>query len=149
MQQIYRRTPLSKYDFALWHRCSPVNLLHIFRTPFPRNTSGWLLLNTLSFSFVKRSLLEWEHLIWFLRISDSQEMIKEIIFLEERAGQDRYLHMFWYKQKPCSSLHFISMVEYISFSASLLSLLIIGFSNSAQFRLICPGYRVRNIPRKI
>ena len=26
------------------HRCSPVNLLHIFRTPFHRNTSGWLLL---------------------------------------------------------------------------------------------------------
>ena len=26
------------------HQCSPVNLLHIFRTPFPRNTSGWLLL---------------------------------------------------------------------------------------------------------
>ena len=25
--------------------CSPVNLLYIFRTPFPGNTSGWLLLN--------------------------------------------------------------------------------------------------------
>ena len=32
-------------EIALRHRCSPVNLLHIFRTPFPRNTSGWLLLN--------------------------------------------------------------------------------------------------------
>ena len=31
MQQIYR------------HGCSPVNLLHIFRTPFPSNTSEWLL----------------------------------------------------------------------------------------------------------
>ena len=29
---------------ALRHGCSPVNLLHILRTPFPRNTSGWLLL---------------------------------------------------------------------------------------------------------
>ena len=29
---------------TLRHACSPVNLLHIFRTPFPRNTSGWLLL---------------------------------------------------------------------------------------------------------
>ena len=27
------------------HGCSPVNLLHIFRTPFPKNTSGWLLLD--------------------------------------------------------------------------------------------------------
>ena len=31
-------------EIALWHGCSGVNLLHIFRTPFPRNTSGWLLL---------------------------------------------------------------------------------------------------------
>ena len=30
---------------ALRHGCSRVNLLHIFRTPFPRNTSGWLLLS--------------------------------------------------------------------------------------------------------
>ena len=29
---------------ALRHGCSPVNLLHIFRTPFPKNTSGRLLL---------------------------------------------------------------------------------------------------------
>ena len=39
---------LSKWNFfkieiALRHGCSPVNLLHIFRTSFPRNTSGWLL----------------------------------------------------------------------------------------------------------
>ena len=47
MQQIYRRTPMSKCNFthfALRHGCSPVNLLHFFRTPFPENTSGWLLL---------------------------------------------------------------------------------------------------------
>ena len=25
---------------ALRHGCSPVNLLHIFRTPFPKNTSA-------------------------------------------------------------------------------------------------------------
>ena len=31
-------------EIALRHGCSPVNLLHIFRTPVPRNTSGWLLL---------------------------------------------------------------------------------------------------------
>ena len=29
-------------EMALRHWCSPVNLLHIFRTPFPKNTSGWL-----------------------------------------------------------------------------------------------------------
>ena len=53
MQQIYR-TPVLKCDFnkdasnfieiTLRHGCSPVNLLHIFRAPFPKNSSGGLLL---------------------------------------------------------------------------------------------------------
>ena len=31
-------------EIALRHGCSPVNLLHIFRKPFSKNTSVWLLL---------------------------------------------------------------------------------------------------------
>ena len=31
-------------EITLCHGCSPVNLLHIFRTPFLKNTSEWLLL---------------------------------------------------------------------------------------------------------
>ena len=31
-------------EIDLRHGCFPVNLLHIFRTPFPKNISGWLLL---------------------------------------------------------------------------------------------------------
>ena len=31
---------------TLRHGCSPVNLLHIFRTPFSKNTSGRLLLKS-------------------------------------------------------------------------------------------------------
>ena len=56
MQQVYRRTPMPKCDFnkvahsfidiTLPHRCSSVNLLHIFRPPFLRKTSGRLLLIT-------------------------------------------------------------------------------------------------------
>ena len=37
MQQMYRTRPMQKCD-------SPVNLMHIFRTPCPKNTSGRLLL---------------------------------------------------------------------------------------------------------
>ena len=54
MQQIYRRTSMPKCDFnkialnfieiALRHGRSPVNFLHIFRTPFFKSTSEWLLL---------------------------------------------------------------------------------------------------------
>ena len=31
-------------EITLWHGCSPVNLLNIFRTPFLKSTSGRLLL---------------------------------------------------------------------------------------------------------
>ena len=34
-------------EIILRHGYSPVNLLHIFRTPFLKNTSGWLLLRVL------------------------------------------------------------------------------------------------------
>ena len=34
-----------KHLYALLYGCSPVNLLHISRTPFLKKTSGWLLLN--------------------------------------------------------------------------------------------------------
>ena len=55
MQQIYWKTLMPKCDFNkvalqlywnhLRHACSPVNLLHIFRTTFPKNVSRGLLLN--------------------------------------------------------------------------------------------------------
>ena len=54
MQQMYRGAPIPKFDFnkvqnnffeiILRHWCSPVNLLLIFRIPFPKNTSEGLLL---------------------------------------------------------------------------------------------------------
>ena len=31
-------------EIALRHGCSSVDLMHIFRTPFSENASGWLLL---------------------------------------------------------------------------------------------------------
>ena len=63
MQQIHRRTPMPKWNFnkvaklfysiklqsyfieiALRHGCSPINVLHIFRRPFPKDTPKGLLL---------------------------------------------------------------------------------------------------------
>ena len=55
IQQIYRRTPMPKCDFnkvakrLYWNRTSAwvfsCKFAYIFRTPFPRSTYGWLLLN--------------------------------------------------------------------------------------------------------
>ena len=41
---------MSKCDFnkVAKQLCSPVNLLRIFRIPFPRNTSGWQLLKVVA-----------------------------------------------------------------------------------------------------
>ena len=79
-QQIYRRTPMPKCDFnevalqlvwnhtgnfteiTLRYECSPVNLLHIFWTPFLKNTSGWLLLTLGTWAiFAKRYMLDIWH----------------------------------------------------------------------------------------
>ena len=59
MQQIYRRTLMPKCDLKkllssfieieLWYGCSPIHLLHIFRTFFAKNTSGRLLLHFVSY----------------------------------------------------------------------------------------------------
>ena len=52
MQQIYRRTPMPKSKTLLKNHtlawiffCNSVNLVYIFRTPFPKNTSGELILD--------------------------------------------------------------------------------------------------------
>ena len=68
MQPIYKKTPIPKCDFkkltcnfieiARWHGCSPVNLLDIFRTPFPNNTSGQLLVKLDIFKTVKVSITD-------------------------------------------------------------------------------------------
>ena len=34
----------NKVEITLPGGCSPKNLLHIFKAPFPKNASGWLLL---------------------------------------------------------------------------------------------------------
>ena len=49
MQQIYWRPPIPKLRFR--HGCPPVNLLHIFRGPFPKNTPGGILLLILPMHF--------------------------------------------------------------------------------------------------
>ena len=49
MQQICRRKLRNFIEITLRHRCSLVNLLHIFRTHFYRNTYEALLLNIYNF----------------------------------------------------------------------------------------------------
>ena len=58
-------------DVARRHGCSLVNLLRIFRTPFPRNTSGWLFLHSVNVILENRkrfsgfSQINWLVPIWW------------------------------------------------------------------------------------
>ena len=51
-------------EIALRHGCSPLNLLHIFRISFPKNTFGWLLLFLTHFwsMLVFSGTIKWKHL---------------------------------------------------------------------------------------
>ena len=46
-------------EIALRHGCSPVNLLHISRTPFTKNTSRWLLLSIIAITEKKEKQKVW------------------------------------------------------------------------------------------
>ena len=82
MQQVYRRRSMPKCDFTkvafsfieiiLRHECSPVIMLHIFRTSFLKNISGGLLLNVWSvehslFIVVKLLRFKWKRWRIFLK----------------------------------------------------------------------------------
>ena len=88
--QIYRRTPMPKCDFnkvakqlywiELWYGCSPVHLLHIFRTVFPKNTSEGQLLYLLK-SFIS---LTWFFLAWIILCNFSF-----LVIWSDRSSQRR------------------------------------------------------------
>ena len=50
-------------EIALLHGFSPVNLLHIFRTPFSQNTTGWLLLQYIWTDYTKIQTDYWEKIL--------------------------------------------------------------------------------------
>ena len=58
-------------EMTLWNGCSPLNLLHIFRTHFPKNTYGGLLLAIIDVWLSSRCTSELQHqqqreqLFWF------------------------------------------------------------------------------------
>ena len=83
-------------EIALRDRCYPVNLLHIFRTSFHKNTSGRLLL-MLAWNKIKR--LNDLKLYYFPKIFEAK-MKKTITLISEKHGgwrillNERFLYFF-------------------------------------------------------
>ena len=65
-------------EIALRHGCSPANLLHIFRTPFPKNISRGLLLSVVTTYFYLSNLLR---KVWNLKdLKRKRFMLTENVF---------------------------------------------------------------------
>ena len=67
-------------EIPLRHGYSPVNLLHIFRTPFPKSTSGGLLLNRINYLCQQVMNSSAWHLVFVLHISQSLFSFSQHIF---------------------------------------------------------------------
>ena len=95
IQQIYRRTPMPKCDLqsnfieiTLWYVCCPVNLLHVFRTPFLRSTSGGntpgqlLLYFTINSSWTSKNLRKMNRplMTFLLRVISGVTLIRALTF---------------------------------------------------------------------
>ena len=83
-------------EIALWHGCSPVNLLHVFRTPYPKNTSTQqtLVLMKTSWRRLENSFL----FVFRRRLQDvliNMDIFALVIHLQKtssrRLGQDQYI----------------------------------------------------------
>ena len=89
IQQIHRRTPMPKCDFnkvanfveiTPRHGCSPLNLLYIFRTPFPKNTPGRLLLKYET----KCNFMMFWNLFIFVCCESFKVKVKTSLFIKKR-----------------------------------------------------------------
>ena len=73
-------------EIAFWHWCSPVNSLHISKTPFPRKTSGWLLLSWATYQ-IKFCNFVSEHFCSFKEFSAGiSKNIENFLFLEKQQS---------------------------------------------------------------
>ena len=73
------------FEITLRQGCSPVNFLHSFRKPFPRNTSGWLLPQFFDFhnSFCCNPLNRLKPVSFFMRQKRQMNFEKQMSKLED------------------------------------------------------------------
>ena len=72
-------------EIILRHECSLTNLLHIFRTSFYKNTSGWLLLNSILLYWLNwpSKIFIWcseNHMTFHVRLKTQRQISKKRSF---------------------------------------------------------------------
>ena len=95
MQQIYRRKPSRMatsvkllcdfIEIALRHGCSPVNLLHIFITPFFKNTFEWLLLD--------HPILQQVYTSWTSMLKHTCSWRVNLLYYEHWTDKHKYFYV--------------------------------------------------------
>ena len=73
---------MPKCEITLRDGCSPVNLLHIFRTRFTKSTSGWLLL-LVKIKFINQKII----LLFTPLMSLHESIIQNTIKLQLKISQ--------------------------------------------------------------
>ena len=118
MVQICKRTSiklLSKFiEIALWHGCSPVNLQHIFRTPFPKSTSEGLL-------YKINFLVRCSHVLLFCNMYLLTQFHTEIFAFKYLYVliKQKYLTCILCGRKSVHSILHLIQLEYIAASKHL------------------------------
>ena len=84
-------------EITLRHGCSPVDLLYIFRTPFPRNTSRWLLLNFYNQTFCSNQCIQKSIANFLCSFLYSKYGIKYSLFEKDVLNYEDLLILFLHK----------------------------------------------------
>ena len=110
MQQIYRRTPMPKYDFnakycrstiTLRHGCSCVNMLYIFRMPFLNNTSleGYFWSKDSKYKLKKKKKIEFLH-----NVCSECDLSKALNFRVILTSDSKFLFILSCNINACTAL---------------------------------------------
>ena len=82
-------------EITLWHRCSPVTLLHIFRTPFYKNTDGCFCVLFFvhhigchtTVGIKKKKSKSWKPYICFRAVFRTQTWVLLVNFFSQKTSQ--------------------------------------------------------------
>ena len=118
MQQIYRKHPCRStisiellcnfIEITLQRRCSPINLLHIFRKTFLKNTSRWLLLYNDRYFFL---LINWILRVVLASLKGNRKKFPKNSKLTSYAENFLFYHKTCFQKKNLTFCNYDAIFE--------------------------------------